>query len=414
MPASEHKWTAGRKPLVCRIVRVILLFTLCCFVLSGGFAATPPRPAQTQKTAANVLQISVETGEIEGAKYTLARPTRWNKRVLLIAHGFRPESAPLVADLFPDHQAYRALLEEGWIVAKTSYRRNGIVIQDAIKDLDNLRAEVVRRFGKAERVVVEGDSMGGLIAVLLAERRTDEILYQGVVAIGAALGLRPQPPDEAGLNMQPQIPVVFMANRSEFDAPLKYAEFKSLGETRTTPPVLLRIDRDGHVNVNQAERLVALRMLNQWLDSGRESLGRPETGRAYYDATRPPEPQPSRVFMDPDGNGFTAHVAEVSSVYGNVLLDAQSEDFAAINLPRNAFFQVTIKEKNFRVLFGKDFGSVKRGEWVTFGNADGFFWLARNGLNAAEAAQVQLGDLVHVRRYGTSADPRPTDAPSGQ
>jgi hypothetical protein len=42
---------------------------------------------------------------------------------------------------------------------------------------------------------------------------------------------------------------------------------------------------------------------------------------------------------------------------------------------------------------------VKRGEWVAFPNADGFFWLARNYGDAAATAHLVVGETVTVRRY---------------
>ena len=66
----------------------------------------------TQLSAVNpplsaVPAVTLETGEINGAKFTLARPAHWNARVLLLAHGLRDADRPLVADLFPEHLAYR-------------------------------------------------------------------------------------------------------------------------------------------------------------------------------------------------------------------------------------------------------------------------------------------------------------------
>lgn len=93
--------------------------------------------------------IEIARGELEGAHYAIAHnsASEWNRSLLLIAHGYRPESAPLVADLFPEQAAYAALLSEGWIIAKTSYRRNGIIVADAITDLDNLHDRVTADFG---------------------------------------------------------------------------------------------------------------------------------------------------------------------------------------------------------------------------------------------------------------------------
>lgn len=352
---------------------------------------------------ASAAEYTIETGEIQGAHFTVARPARWNRQILLVAHGHRKESAELKADLYPERAAYRTLLQEGWVVAKSSYRRNGVIIRDAVEDLDRLREHLEKRLGPPERVIVEGESMGGLIALLIAERVPDDTqLYHGVVAIGPALQMRDSEPG-VGLTMQPKIPVVLLANRSEYDPARLYAEVKLPTELRPFVPALLRVNRDGHINVNQAERLVALRALIGWLDYGTPTLPTGTSTAGYLDATRIPEPLPSRVFLDDDKRGFTAHVSEATTMNGNLLLDVQPADFEAIGLAQNAWFQATIGEQTFRVFFGTDFKSVNRGEWVVFENADGFYWLARNGQSAAATARAQVGDVVHIRRY----DPPP-------
>ena len=100
-----------------------------------------------------------------------------------------------------------------------------------------------------------------------------------------------------------------------------------------------------------------------------------------------------------DARGFETHITEVSGNYGNVFLDAQPADFAAIGVGVMQYFQLTAHGQTYRVRLGRDFNSVPRGEWVAFGNADGFYWLARNYGDAAATAKLQLGDTVTIQRY---------------
>lgn len=340
----------------------------------------------------------IETGELEGAKFTLARTNQWNGGLVLLAHGLRATDRPLVADLFPEHLAYKTLLDEGWMIAKTSYRRNGIIVRDAIADLDALRQHVATRFGAPLRVLLEGESMGGLIVTLMAEREPLGLkLYHGAVAIGAALDVR-EPNASLGLTLQPRIPLLFLTNHSELQGPRSYVT-SELQREADVAPVLFRIARDGHVNVNQAERLAALRAVNAWIDGGRSTLPSAATASAFHDATVAPLPQPSQVTLHADKRGFDARVIEISAVYGNVFINAQPADFAAAGIERMTWVQLAANDLKFRVLHGRDFGSVKRTEWVTFANADGFYWLARNFADAAAAAKLKVGDTVTLRRF---------------
>ncbi len=335
-------------------------------------------------------------GELHGAKFSVARPEKWNHQLLLLAHGLRAESSPIVADLFPDKFAYKTLLDEGWMIAKTSYRRNGPIVVDAIADLDALREHIAHTYGRPERVLLEGESMGGLIVALMAEREPEH--YAGAVALGAALGFR-ENNMAIGLSLQPKIPLLFVSNRNELGGPENYVIAKVPRESAELRPALFSIARDGHVNVNQRERLAALRALVAWLDSGRDALPRPAEGARFFDATVLAEPQPSLVTLHPDGRGFDAKVTEVSAIFGNLLLNAHPEDFAAAGIKPMAWFQLKVGDKVYRTRYGRDVKSVKRGEWVVYPNADGFSWLSRNYENAAATLDISNGATVTLRRY---------------
>lgn len=348
---------------------------------------------------------ALESGEIAGAKFTLARPAQWNRGLLLLAHGLRSEDRPLVADLFPGQLAYQTLLAEGWMIAKTSYRRNGLIVADAMADLDALRSHIAETYGPPQRVLLEGDSMGGLIVTLLAERDTVEPrLYHGAVAIGAALQLREPNSTAPGISLRPRIPLIFLTNQTELEGPRHYVAADIPGELAVRP-MLFRVSRDGHVNVNQHERLAALRALNTWLDRGRSTLPLPAAGKPFFDATVTPPEQPSQVVAHADQRGFDARVIEVSAIHGNVFLNAQPADFAAAGIAKLTRFQLTVRDRAYRVVYGRDFNSVKRAQWVAFPNADGFFWLARNFADAAATAQLKVGDIVTIRRYDDSVNP---------
>jgi pimeloyl-ACP methyl ester carboxylesterase len=289
------------------------------------------------------------------------------------------------------------------MIAMTSYRRNGLIVADGVADLDALRASIEQTYGRPERVLLEGESMGGLIVTLIAER-TPEIdaegrpAYSGAVAIGAALSAH-ETNSSAGLSLQPKIPVIFISTLGELDGPAGYLAARVPHDTTDVRPVVFRVARDGHVNVNQRERLATLNALNAWLDSGRDALPRPAAGEPFFDATVPPAPQPSEVTRQVDGRGFEARVREISADYGNVVLDAQPGDFAAAGIGRMTWFQFQAGGRTYRVRYGRDFDSVKRGEWVAFPDADGLTLLARNFGDAAATAGLHPGDTVTVRRY---------------
>lgn len=362
-------------------VRLLFVLTLLVCTGSAGPAAAAPAPAG----------VKLDTGEIEGARFVVARPAQWNGSVLLIAHGFRDEKAPLVPDLKPEQLAYSTLLDRGWIVAKTSYRRNGMIIRDAISDIENLRTHIAATCGEPQRVLLEGDAMGGAIVILIAEQFPGH--FQGAVAVDAVLQIR-NSTDPLAFNLQPQIPIVFLTNRSELQGPQQYVMAPLDQQYRS---LLLEVRRDGPGNISQSERLVALRALIDRIDGQPIALPRIAGVPPRFDATQAPVPIASRVSPLPEG-GFEAHVVEISAIDGNLVLDAQPSDFSAADIAPDAWFDLVAKGHAYCVFYGHAAFHAGRGAWVSFPNADGFCSVVRSHENAASTAGLRTGDPVIIHR----------------
>ncbi len=88
----------------------------------------------------------------------------------------------------------------------------------------------------------------------------------------------------------------------------------------------------------------------------------------------------------------------VHSVYGNLTLDFQPDDLRRLDIAPNVWFGLVVGERLIRVFNGASFGSVKRGEWVAFPDAEGWLTVAVNRGNAAAEAKLAAGDAVTVRR----------------
>jgi hypothetical protein len=161
-------------------------------------------------------------------------------------------------------------------------------------------------------------------------------------------------------------------------------------------PELFLIKREGHTNINQEEHLAAFHALNAWLDRGREALPQPAENEVYFDATIQPDPGPSTAVIHKDGRGFDTTVAEVDAVYGNVLLQAQAQDFAAAGIGPMTYFELKLRSGSHRTLYGRTYTDVKQGEWIAFPDADGRTVLARSYLDAAKTAGLRAGDPVSL------------------
>ena len=357
---------------------MIAPFARCPWIavaLSVLVLAAPLRAAES---------VEMLTGEIGGAPYTIARPARWNQNILLYAHGFKAESAPLAAKLDANDPAYARLLAEGWIVAASGYRRNGTILRDAIADLNALRDHIAATEGAPHLTLLLGESMGGAIVTLMAENEPGR--YQGAIAIGAALHAKDDLYPLA-LTARTKIPVIFLTNRSELEEPAAYVERAARAPV---PPAHWTIDRDGHVNVNAAERTAALEGLITWITTNQIERRR--------DATLPGPTTTSTVeFADGAARG---RVAEITDGYGNLFSSFVPADFEKLGLKRGDRFDLEINGRTFRVIYGADYPDAARGAWVAFPRAEGVILFAINRGNAAEAAGASAGDAMVVRPVG--------------
>ena len=120
-----------------------------------------------------------------GSVYRLIRPTNWNGILLLYAHGYVSPEAPV--GISPDAQLVASLVvPQGFAVAISSFSENGWVVKDGTQRTHQLLGLFTSNFGKPARVYVAGASMGGLIAISLAETWPSE--FAGLMPACAVAG----------------------------------------------------------------------------------------------------------------------------------------------------------------------------------------------------------------------------------
>jgi len=332
-------------------------------------------------TQAERVEVELSTGIIEGALYTIAVPPEWSGDLLLVAHGLRQANTPLNARLNPNQPFYTQLLGSGWMLAITSYRRNGIIVSEAVDDLDNLLSHIESTFGKPNRTLIMGSSMGGAIVTLIAETRSEN--YDGVLAIGAALTIK-----DSGipfrLNYNPLIPILFLSNQSEIQTPLDYLE---LAMDARVVPAVWKVSRDGHVNVNDAERTAALEALNRFIDEGEIERDKDGTISSQLAST-------SRFSDEQAINRITG----VSQTYGNIFSGYVAADLQQLGIMIGSWFHMTLGGQTVTVKWGTRYRDVGRGEWVAFITGDDNLMISRNTDNACASVNCKTGDPLILFR----------------
>jgi pimeloyl-ACP methyl ester carboxylesterase len=133
-------------------------------------------------------------GTLAGAKYEIELPSTWNGTLLLFSHGYRaaqpapPGFGPVQTDAqdAPSAAAASALLAKGYALAGSAYARNGWATAEGVAAGEQLHDFFVQKVGRPARTYVWGESLGGLITEMLAEKHPDWIA--GAAPVCGVLG----------------------------------------------------------------------------------------------------------------------------------------------------------------------------------------------------------------------------------
>lgn len=331
---------------------------------------------------------TVTQGKLGGAFYKIALPQNWNKKLLVIAHGGRPETAALSVDLEIENTYLAELLKEGWMVAATSYRRNGIFVTDGAADLNDLIDFISREHGRPERTYLTGASMGGKIAVKLAEGTPGR--FDAVLAVGAALlcddnGTSSEKNMESfrKLTFKPNVPVLFLSNVNEAGLANEYV---ALASSNTANAAVWTAVRRGHCNVNDSEMLKAMRALVDWLEKGRK----PANEKVSIEMSR------AKSGARLEKGRLYCRISHTDPAYGNLTADVTRADLEKAGIKQDTNFNIRFKDKKVRAFLGYHYADVKKGEWVAFVTAEDYLQLAMNWANAQKELGCKEGDEISL------------------
>lgn len=152
-------------------IRLTLALVLVPIACADSDPVAPQASRLDGGSALTADELVVVTGERAGAQYALYVPPEWNGDLVVYAHGFIDPALPVAlptADGFPGLRD--GLLAERYAVAYSSFRENGFAVKDGIQSTHQMTGIFTARFGRPERVFLAGHSLGGLVALSLAER----------------------------------------------------------------------------------------------------------------------------------------------------------------------------------------------------------------------------------------------------
>ena len=108
-----------------------------------------------------------ELGEINGAKFRIDVPDKWNGGLVLYCHGYNAEPVSYADTPIPLLSVFTG---QGYAVAQSGYAAGGWAIQEAVADTEALRRYFSSKYGAPAETYVTGHSMGGFLTMMLLER----------------------------------------------------------------------------------------------------------------------------------------------------------------------------------------------------------------------------------------------------
>ncbi len=119
-----------------------------------------------------------------GAAYRMEVPGNWNGGLVLFAHGYVPETNPVLSVSMP---GLRDLwLSQGYAWAASSYRANGYVPGTGAQDTHRLIGVFRGKVGNPKRVYISGVSLGGHVTGFAIEQWPNT--FDGALALCGVMG----------------------------------------------------------------------------------------------------------------------------------------------------------------------------------------------------------------------------------
>lgn len=129
-----------------------------------------------------------EIGQLNQAKFRIDVPENWNHGLVMYCHGYNPEPGVFKEkELDPTLAVF---LKAGYAVAQSGYSAGGWAVEQAVVDTEVLRQYFAEKYGKPTETYVSGDSMGGLLTVLMIEKYSDT--YDGGLSLCGVIGAAPR------------------------------------------------------------------------------------------------------------------------------------------------------------------------------------------------------------------------------
>lgn len=163
------------------LAAVISAAALLALTACGSGADVPRARQVTPDVPFNGCDVAKCSDTLNGAAYEIQLPTTWNGTLLIYSHGYRyaqpapPDFTPVNTQpqSAPEETTAKALLAQGYALAGSAYASNGWAVADGVTAAEDLYQYFKDNVGEPYRVLVWGDSLGGLITQTIAEKHPE-------------------------------------------------------------------------------------------------------------------------------------------------------------------------------------------------------------------------------------------------
>ena len=176
-------------------MRTPTLLPLALLAIAAGCDATDgvapldrTSVAPTFAAAADGPWAIADTGETgPGSTYAIFVPKTWNGSTIFYSHGFNDVTDPVALPVKEQTEAFRDRLGAlGYAIAYSSYSENGYALKDGMQRTHQLRGLFTSVAGQPERSYLVGHSLGGGVALALAEKFGGQ--YDGALPMCGVVG----------------------------------------------------------------------------------------------------------------------------------------------------------------------------------------------------------------------------------
>jgi pimeloyl-ACP methyl ester carboxylesterase len=130
-------------------------------------------------------QVHLEGRVSSGALWSIDKPADWNGDLVLYLHGYTFPTDPVA---LPHNEAIRdSLVARGFAVAASSFSSNGYAVREGVRESKDLNEIFQERIGRARHTWLFGQSLGGLIGLILAQRHSSSD-YDGAFLVCGIVG----------------------------------------------------------------------------------------------------------------------------------------------------------------------------------------------------------------------------------